>query len=115
MEELHHIGYKVKNIEESTVRWERMGAKVESPIYEIKSQHCRTRFLQFGNGRIELVEFNKGNAIPLGIYHSCYLCDDLNLFYGGVVLPRFSSEAFEGRKCCFVYYQDLGLIEWVKK
>ncbi len=127
--ELHHTGYRVAEMEDSIRYWvDTVGADVEMPPTVISADSVRVCFLKFNGGRVELVapiDESKpapGSAPGGRPDHVCFLCGDFDRRVesardeGGVVVrPPVSSEAFGGRRMCFVLYRDVGLIEWVER
>jgi catechol 2,3-dioxygenase-like lactoylglutathione lyase family enzyme len=105
-----------------------LGAQVELPPTVISADLVRVCFLKFNGGRVELVapvdESKPAPGAALGGRpdHICFLCDDFDRRVesardeGGIVVrPTVPSEAFGGRRMCFVLYRDMGLIEWVER
>jgi len=127
--ELHHTGYRVVELEKSICYCvETLGARVEMPPTLISADYVRVCFLKFNGGRVELVatvdESKPVSGTSLGGRpdHICFLCSDFDRRVesardeGGVVVrPPVHSEAFGGKRMCFVLYRDMGLIEWVEK
>lgn len=127
--ELHHTGYRVAGLEKS-IRYcvDTLGARMELPPTVISADYVRVCFLEFNGGRVELiapVDESKpaSGAAPGGRPdHICFLCGDFDRRVesardeGGIVIrPPAPSEAFGGRRMCFVLYRDMGLIEWVER
>lgn len=127
--ELHHTAYVVADLEAALAAWRQaLGAVVEAGPYWVRADGVRVCFLCYPGGRVELVcrqgtaGAAKGPTQGSRPDHVCFLCDDLDARVaaardqGGVVVRAAApSEAFEGRRMCFVLYHNIGLIEWVQR
>jgi catechol 2,3-dioxygenase-like lactoylglutathione lyase family enzyme len=127
---LHHVAYVVNDLDESTRKWESdFGARVELPPTLVSAHAVLVSFLRLGDARIELVQpagpdaatgarpRHQGNLDHLGFY-----CADFDQRVerarsedGIVVRKPVPSEAFGGKRMCFVYYANLGLIELIER
>lgn len=124
--QLHHTAYLVQNLDVAVRRWsECLGAAVERGPVNIVAHGVRVCFVLLpSGGRIELVQ-------PLEVPklvrwerpdHVCFICEGFDKRIarvhedGGIVVrPPVPSEAFAGRRMCFVLYQGVGLIELVER
>ncbi|MBI4404419.1 MAG: VOC family protein [Deltaproteobacteria bacterium] len=125
--ELHHVAYVVPNIEEAADKLRTIfGAVEKTKSIFIQADNMHVAFLTFPGGRIELVAKPKGAFQNKGIVlhpdHVCFLCSDFDDRVknvadkgGTIVRAPIASEAFQGRRMCFIHYRDAGLIEWVEK
>jgi catechol 2,3-dioxygenase-like lactoylglutathione lyase family enzyme len=120
--ELHHTAYVVADLDSALTAWqETLDASLEAGPFRVQADGVRVCFLRYPGGRVELVE--RQGALPSGRPdHVCFLCDDLDARVGAardqggvVVRAPAGSEAFGGRRMCFVLYRDVGLIEWVER
>lgn len=126
MIKVHHIGYLVKNIEDSKQEFFNLDYKEISMVVYDETRKIHICFLENAGVVVELVEpdedceFLKGlkKKIGVGTYHICYECDD---FVNDI--KRFSESgylivqepaiapAIDGRKVAFLYAPNMGLIE----
>jgi methylmalonyl-CoA/ethylmalonyl-CoA epimerase len=126
--DLHHIGFVVRDLDSSTTHWQRLfGMVVVTEPVVVSADRVRVCFLEYPGGRVELIQHLEGckaadATSPSQPHHICFLCDDLDARVeaarneGGIVVrPPVASEAFRGRRMCFVLYRDVGLIEWVER
>jgi catechol 2,3-dioxygenase-like lactoylglutathione lyase family enzyme len=128
--ELHHVAYVVDDLDESTRQWERgFGAHVELPATLVSAHAVLVSFLKVGDARIELVQPAGPNAAtgkrPRQQGHADHLgffCSDFDQRIertrseGGIVVrPPVPSEAFGGRRMCFVFYASVGLVEFIER
>jgi catechol 2,3-dioxygenase-like lactoylglutathione lyase family enzyme len=127
--ELHHTGYRVAELEKSIRYWvDTLGARIEMPPTVISADSVLVCFLKFNGGRVELVaSVHQSKPTPRAAPdgrpdHICFLCGDFDRRVenardeGGVIVrPPVPSEAFGGRRMCFVLYRDIGLIEWAER
>jgi hypothetical protein len=126
---LHHIGCLTTNIEAAIKSYSvNFGiVNIKGPIH-VLSQQCEVCFLQLNCGiNFELIQPNDtesalGKLVKKGTtyYHLAYLTDNIeesiNSFIGnkGVLIDKFESEAFENRKCAFLYTDLFHLIELIQ-
>lgn len=128
--EFHHVAYVVLDLDRAISQWRQLlGAEIELPPTRVTAHDVRVSFLTAGPGRIELVQRTGLNTAagspPRDLEHPdhlCFLCDDLDARVdrarseGSIVVrPPVASEAFGGKRMCFVYYRHIGLIEWVQR
>jgi len=128
--EFHHVAYVVPELELASTAWQKtFGATVELPPTTIQAHGVLVTFLRFGAARVELVQpasqLSAARVPPVGAGrpdHLCFLCDDLGRLLGlaaekgaAIVKPPVPSEAFGGRRMAFLYFRDVGLLEWVER
>jgi methylmalonyl-CoA/ethylmalonyl-CoA epimerase len=125
----HHTAYVVDDLDASIARWQHsLDVTVELPPTIVAAHGVSVAFLTVGGGRIELVQPLHENS-AVGTHergrghpdHVCYLCPDfdarlaaLKQSHGVLVRPPAPSEAFDGKRMCFVFFRGVGLIEWVE-
>ena len=127
--EIHHIGYLVKNIDKALTSFINLGFKSESKVYYDPIQKSNITFLSNGTYMIELVEPATADAITYNLlgkigsspYHICYKCSDIEATFNELREKGFSpiseivnAVAFDGKKICFLFKKDLGIIELVE-
>jgi len=127
---LHHVAYVVDDLAESTRYWERsLGARVELPATAVSAHGVLVSFLTVGDLRIELVQRARPDAAtgthfrqPGTVDHLGFHCSDFDQRIkrvrseGGVVVREpVASEVFGGKRMCFVYYADIGLVELIER
>jgi methylmalonyl-CoA/ethylmalonyl-CoA epimerase len=126
---IHHIGCLVENIEETRLFYHSFPAFISSsPVFDIADQQVKVCFIDIGNNTsLELIEPFEGNK-PLqkmksknaSYYHIGYTVDDIDrkaeelCELGCTVVNSFSSEAFNNKKCMFLYTPDMHLIELIE-
>jgi len=128
--ELHHVGCVTKNINESLVYYTKvLPFKKSSEVIHIKAQKVSVCFVDMGSKvYLELVEptnDNKSlnNLLRKGIsfYHLGYFSEDVDRSADFLVskdfriVTSFYSEAFENKKCVFLYTPEMQLIELIQK
>ncbi|MCB9425707.1 MAG: VOC family protein [Flavobacteriales bacterium] len=130
MLEFHHTGLLVSNIKESLPHYSDIFSLENiSDIYTIESQKVKVCFIKNGlNSHLELVEPICEDSMVsgllkkrIGYYHIGYLTNDVEntitkleaLNYKS--MPIFESEAFEGRKCGFLFTPEGHLVEVIEK
>lgn len=125
----HHTGLIVDNIKDSLVHYSAVfGEECISEIYTVRSQKVKVCFVKNGKeSYVELVESIDEDS-PVNImlkkkisyYHLAYKVENINnsinhlenLNYKS--LGIFNSEAFNGKKCSFLYTPDGHLIELIE-
>lgn len=123
---IHHTAYLVEDLGAAIRRWTQcVGASVECGPINVSAHEVRVCFLRVPGGRVELVQPLRAEGRMLRWErpdHVCFSCDDFDRRVEGarddggiVVRPPVRSEAFGGRRMCFVLYQGVGLIEWVER
>jgi len=128
--EIHHIGYLVRNLEESARQFEILGWRQASERVHDERRRVQICFLKNNDTLIELVQPDKdceiiGTALKRlrnTPYHICYECRDLDdsaarLGEQGyhVIDTPSPAPAIEGKRVVFLYGSDVGLIELVEE
>jgi methylmalonyl-CoA/ethylmalonyl-CoA epimerase len=127
--EFHHIGVATRDIEKSIDIFEKLGFISEKIIFD-EIQNVNICFVKKNDHPdIELIEpvnvkspvvniLDKVGTMP---YHFCYTTNDIsqeiiNLKKNSfkVVVKPVEAIAFNGRKVCFCYNKDFGLIELIE-
>lgn len=121
--QVHHIGYKVKNIEESKILFQVLGYSLGEETVDADLRIKLCTLYNCGN-MVELVEFIDNNSLdetPIGPYHICYQVESINdsifiLKQNGfrVINSAFTSKIFFGYLCVFLYHKDIGLLELIE-
>ena len=128
--EFHHIGLAVENMETSRINYSGLfGEHALSRTIRIESQKVNVCFVNVGTGTfIELVE-------PLGedsmvykllkkwvsYYHVGYRVSNIVSMVSKLesmnykAMEYFNSEAFEGKRCIFLFSPEAHLIELIEK
>jgi methylmalonyl-CoA/ethylmalonyl-CoA epimerase len=125
----HHIGCLVQNIADFRLEngnvW---NDENYSQVYSISSQDVQVCFLQLSSDTcLELVQPGSSNG-PLikllgkGItyYHIGFVTSEFDISLERLVsgnyklLSVFDSEAFEGRRCAFLYHPQMRLLELIE-
>lgn len=123
----HHIGYATKSIDSSLQFFVSIGYST-STIYIDDIQKVKICLLSNDNGPIiELVEGIDKQKSPIsnyidkvGVtpYHICYLVPNMEEAIKKMIKQRFvmlfkpvNAIAFSGRKICYLFNQNIGLIE----
>lgn len=125
---VHHIGYAVKNLEQSISTFEVLGYTTVE-ITEDTGRHIRIAFLQNGSECVELVAPD-GDGTPVdGVlksvgptpYHICYEVPDLQAAltelqqYRWIVTKQPEpAPAIGGAPVAFLYHRRVGMIELVE-
>lgn len=126
----HHTGLIVSSIKESLEHYTAVfGEENISEVFTVTTQNVKVCFVKNGiESYIELVEsiddsspVNRMLKKKISYYHLAYKVVSINkaikqleeVNYKSFEL--FSSEAFNGRKCCFLFNPDGHLIELVEK
>lgn len=128
---LDHIGIAVENIKIALKLCEGIFNLdlQEGDIYIDKTQKVKVAFVKIGETKFELVEPISDdspvkNYIRKGInlYHVCFRVADIenaikeSRRLGGIVtVPPVPATAFNEKKIAFVYFKNLGLVEWVEE
>ncbi len=128
--EMDHIGYAVRNIQETAALYMAAGWTL-SEVFSEEVQRTKIAFLKKPNmTTIELVSPLDGKSPVDNIlktqgvspYHVCYVVEDImqaveDLYEEGFK-PLFmpvESVAMEYRKICYLYHTNIGYIELVSK
>jgi methylmalonyl-CoA/ethylmalonyl-CoA epimerase len=124
----HHIGCLTDDMSSSIATYTALGFSNISPIYHVTLQQVSVCFIEIKNGfYLELVEFATTNTTLKKLfsngqryYHTGYLVNNIdnkiNMLQsqGFYLVNKFSSEAFEGRQCAFLYSPQMQLIELIE-
>jgi len=126
----HHTGIVVENIDAVAANYrEIFGEKSISKKFHVSSQGVYVCFVEVGpNVFLELVEPSNENSIVSKLkkkgqtyYHAGYLTDNIEKTTTHLTglnykpFEYFSSEAFGGKKCIFLFSPDAHLIELIEK
>lgn len=127
---IHHIGYAVKNIEDSINEFKKLGyITIENKIVD-NQRNVIIQFIKNGDYLIELVApLNKESPVTNllkkqgnSLYHICYKTDNLkkeikDLDNNGfvVISNLLEAPAINNKRVIFLYKEDIGLIELVEK
>ncbi len=126
----HHVGYLVKNMENSLCAFEALGYSIERPPLEDGIRRAFIAFMKKDGVRIELIQPEDRESPIYGLlkhyknvpYHLCYATDD---FEGDIC--RLSAEGFslfteiepapclENRNVAFLMNAHIGMIELYEK
>lgn len=126
----HHIGIAVRDINKTAAFYERTGWQRVVEIFEDPCQNIRGCFYsRDGFPLIELIEAvdEKSPMVKIlersgvGPYHCCYGVDDIEGAVTELKKLKFMqisslvpSIGIHGRRVCFIYGKDFGLIELVE-
>ena len=129
MLEFHHIGVLVDDIDQSLETYRGLFDTTEvSGPFDISSQGVRVSFLKMDKGHLEFVQATDSSTIldqmkkrKVKYYHVGYLTADIEQTIDSLCernfkhLSTFESEAFDGRKCAFLFSPEMHLIELIEK
>ena len=126
----HHVGIAVESIERTATFFMDAGYKMTIVIFDPK-QNVNISFLEkTGSPLLELVEpvdekspvRNILNKVGVSAYHFCYEVENLDDSITQLRQKKFmllvkpvEAVAFNGRKICFLYHKETGLIELLEK
>ena len=126
----HHTGIAVESIERTASFFVEAGYKMTNVIFDLK-QNVNISFLgKSGSSLLELIEpvddtspvRNILNKVGVTAYHFCYEVEDLDESIAQLRQKKFillvkpvEAVAFNGRKICFLYHKETGLIELLEK
>ena len=126
---LHHIGIVVKDLASYVEPYTRFGLIAHSPVFHDPLQKVHLQFWRDERGSLlELIEPASEDS-PVwresqkggGLNHLCYEVEDIekqvqeSIQEGGMITrPLTPAIAFEGRRVVFLYFLELGLIEFVE-
>ena len=126
----HHVGIAVESIEKTAALFIEAGYKMTNIVFDPK-QNVNISFLQKqDNPLLELVEpvdekspvRNILHKVGVSAYHFCYevenLDDSIKLLRQKkfmLLIKPIEAVAFNGRRICFLYNKDTGLIELLEK
>lgn len=126
---LDHVGYITDDIVRTAASFLLLGYKSDTIVND-DTQRTRICFLRKpGEVNIELVEPYEDNKtmqkmLKRGVtpYHTCYVVDDIMASYEEMLdndfTPLFKpveAPAFENRKICYFWKNDIGFIELVNR
>ena len=126
----HHVGCLTHDIENSKrVYAETLGLDAVSQTYDISSQDVKVCFVTMAPGSyLELIEptgdnptLNKIMKSKNPFYHLGFLTDDIDATIegmvkdGGYLVNTVYSEAYDNKKCAFIYTEELHLIELIQR
>ena len=125
---VHHIGYAVKNIEDSMQHFQILGYKPISEIVADPIRNVKIVFLQNDAEKIELVAPNGENTPVDSVlkksgpapYHICYEVEDIEEAIARlgkkwlVIRKPEIAPAIDNRKVAFLLNSKIGLIELVE-
>ncbi|WP_420316469.1 VOC family protein [Ekhidna sp.] len=125
----HHTGLMVKSISDCIHHYSKVfGVESISRVYEIDSQKVNVVFIKNGaECYLELVEpwgeeSSSYNLLKkhISYYHIAYQVSDINESVAYLeslnykALELFTSEAFDGRSCIFLFSPEAHLIELIE-
>ncbi len=126
---LHHFGIATKDIKKCASVYESMGYKSQGNIIFDNDRNLNILFMSNGDTRVELIEkasveekspidafLDKG--VNHNIYHSCYAVSDIENMIDNLKKAKFvlveqpkPAIAFNGKRVCFLYNFNVGMIE----
>lgn len=126
----HHIGIACKNIKKSILAYEKIGYNSSDILFD-PIQNVNLCFLDKDDSPLlELVGSVDDNSPLNNIlkkngtspYHTCYEVLDIEKEISQLsdegymqITPVAKAIAFDGRKICFLYNKDMGIIELLEK
>jgi len=126
----HHTGIAVESIERTAALFVDAGYKMTNVIFDSK-QNVKISFLGKAHSPLlELVEpvddtspvRNILNKVGVSAYHFCYEVEDIDDSISQLRKKKFmllikpvEAVAFGGRRICFLYHKETGLIELLEK
>jgi methylmalonyl-CoA/ethylmalonyl-CoA epimerase len=123
---IHHIGYAVKDLEDSVGEFEKLGYKKVKNIVIDKKRKVKIQFVENGEGLIELISPLHNESPITNIlkkqgnspYHICYKTDNIDYEIDKLINDKFvvitqlsEAPALDDRKVVFLYKRNVGLIE----
>jgi len=127
--EFHHVGLVVESIESSILHYSALfGTENISNIYRIESQLVNVCFVKVGpNSFIELVEpIGEDSQVfkllkkRVSYYHVAYKVNQITEAVARLealdykAMTYFNSEAFDGKRCIFLFSPEAHLIELIE-
>jgi methylmalonyl-CoA/ethylmalonyl-CoA epimerase len=128
--DFHHLGYATKSIADTQNYFKLLGYR-SGNVYKDELQNVNIVFMEKeGSPLIELVEssnlsspinniLKKNGVTP---YHICFEVEDLNKVISELrdqgfilVLKPIQAIALSGRRICYLYNKNFGLLELVEK
>ncbi|MDB5256727.1 MAG: hypothetical protein JWM14_1422 [Chitinophagaceae bacterium] len=128
--QFHHTGCLVESITESLNVYRRIfGADKISPVVNVSSQGVKVCFIETApNVFLELIEPIGEDSVVARLlkkniryyhtaYHTAAFDEDIVSLteQDSKHINTFSSEAFQGKRCAFIYLPDGSLIELIEK
>ena len=128
--QIDHIGYVVKDLQKSKAEFEKLGYEKCSTFFDDERRKVKILFMKKNDYVIELIEPTDESSdayayykrIRNGPYHICYKVDNIDesikkLVDDGYMLLKGKQEAiaYDNKNVCFLYKNDMGLIELVEK
>ncbi|HSZ71445.1 MAG TPA: VOC family protein [Cytophagaceae bacterium] len=128
--ELHHTGCLVESIKESIDLYRTIfGEDKVSSVVDVSSQGVKVCFVETApNVFLELIEPSSEDSVVARLlkknvryYHVAYLTENFDQDIVSLTeqyskhLNTFYSEAFQGKRCAFLYLPDGSLIELIEK
>ncbi|RDU22110.1 hypothetical protein DWV06_16405 [Anaerosacchariphilus polymeriproducens] len=126
---IHHIGYLVKNIEDSIQVFEALGYVKETEIINDEARGIYICFLIKDGYRVELVSPINENSTVSGLikklgntpYHICYEVEKIEEAIDSLKKQKYvllqkpkEAVAIEGKRVAFLYEKNIGMIELVE-
>ena len=128
--EFHHVAVAVKDIRKATIAYASLGY-TGGPVVEDPVQKVLVSFLsREGAPTVELVQPTSEDDSPVGNilakmgpapYHMCYVADDLEACSrelrraGYLMISKPVRAAAFGKRICFLYSPDAGLVELLER
>ena len=124
---IHHLGCLTFDIEKTLNSYKSMPCTYISKEYYVKSQEVKIRFLKMNSIYLELIQplnpeskLYKLKERGVSFYHLAFTTQDYNkdkekLLKDHVFVTEFSSEAFDSRRCTFMFNADNHLIELIEE
>jgi catechol 2,3-dioxygenase-like lactoylglutathione lyase family enzyme len=125
----HHVGTLVDDMKESLSNYTNIfGKDSASPVYRVESQKVDVCFVKTGeNSFVELVwPYSEDSKVfkllkkRVTFYHCGYKVDDIEQAVAALeeqgfrAMEYFSSEAFEGKRCIFLFSPEAHLFELIE-
>ncbi|MCX6198749.1 MAG: VOC family protein [Bacteroidetes bacterium] len=125
----HHIGCLTSDMQSSIAAYRKLGFQNISEVTFVSSQKVKVCFVEIKQGfYLELVEISETNHALQKIfksnnpyYHVGYLVDGIDVciadleLEGYHIVSQFDSEAFDGKRCAFMYSPEMHLIELIEE
>ncbi len=125
----HHIGCLTNDMQSSIAAYRKLGFQNISEVTFVSSQKVKVCFVEIKQGfYLELVEFSETNHALQKIfksnnpyYHVGYWVDNIDVciadleLEGYYIVSQFNSEAFNGKRCAFMYSPEMHLIELIEE
>jgi|GEM_PF-1520838 len=125
---IDHIGCLVPDIDEALADYQVLHPEgLVSELFHVPAQSVNVRFFSFSNVRIEFVQpldessslFRMLKKTP-GLYHIGVFTNDIDAEIarlesnGYRPINKFSSPAFDGRYCAFLFNRQMQLVELIE-